>query len=206
VVPVNDRLAVAIGDAPSYGLKSTFVARFLASVFHDLVLDGATRRVGALLSAVDGTILGNEYLGQLSMQCLYVETAQQTIHLANAGHPYPVHYSARRRKADVLPMPGLLLSTSTSGKATQYDEFAIDFEPGDILVLVSDGLTEANIADEDPYGYRFAEIMESKAGADAASIGRAILEDWRAYPRDRNVGDDVSLLVIAFRGSGDGVQ
>jgi serine phosphatase RsbU (regulator of sigma subunit) len=182
------------------------VARFLASVFHDLVQDGTARDAGALLSAVEGAILGNAYLGQLSMQCLYVEPAQTAIRLANAGHPYPVHYSARRQKADVLPMPGLLLNTSTSGKATPYDEFAIDFEPGDILVLVSDGLTEANIADEDPYGYQFEKVMESRAGGDAASIGRAILEDWRAYPRDSHVGDDVSIVVIAFRESADGVR
>jgi len=204
VVPIEDRLAVAIGDAPSYGLKSTFVARFLASVFHDLVLDSKATDTGALLSAIDRTILGNEYLGQLSMQGLLIETANKVIHIANAGHPYPVHYSARRRKADILPMPGLLLNTSISGKPTPYEEFAIDFEPGDILVLVSDGLTEANIVDESPYGYRFARIMESNAGADSAHVGRAILEDWRAFPRDSNVGDDVSILVIASRGSANG--
>jgi serine phosphatase RsbU (regulator of sigma subunit) len=70
-------------------------------------------------------------------------------------------------------------------------------------VLVSDGLTEGQLWEGDPYAYRFTAIVEAHAKQEARTIGEAILDDWKAHPRQEDFADDVSVIVIAVgqRGS-----
>ena len=55
MVGLPDRLIVAIGDAPASGLKSAFVARFIAAVFRRLVESRSQVHVGNILTKLQVT-------------------------------------------------------------------------------------------------------------------------------------------------------
>jgi serine phosphatase RsbU (regulator of sigma subunit) len=197
VVPVDSRLVIAVGDAPSIGLKSAFVARFIGNLFRKLVTAGVLG-VGDVLARINDTLAAHDYFERVSMQCVEVEPKNGIIRLANAGHPYPVHYSSRRGKCDILPLRGNLIHDplrDNSGTAP-YEEYRVSIGPGDVVVLITDGLTEDHVMQGDPYGYRFTTIIESHAKESAETIGEAIIDSWKAHPREDDAGDDVSVVVI----------
>ena len=70
------------------------------------------------------------------------------------------------------------------------------FGPGDVLVLLTDGLTEGHGLGTHGYGYRFTDVVERLSDGSAKTIGEAILDDWRDYPRTEPYFDDVTVIVI----------
>ena len=204
IVPLKNRLALAIGDAPSVGIKSAFVARFLGNLFNSYVNDSRHHDLAEVLTAINTKVAGNDYFERISMQCAVIDFAQGVAHLVNAGHPYPVRYSARRKKCDILPLRGDLLHNPIAHRSLpqRFEQYGLEIEPGDVLVFITDGLTEGHLLQGEPFGYRFTHIVEAAAQDSAASIGEKILDAWKAHPREEDTADDVSAIVVKiFDGS-----
>ena len=195
----DGRLFAAIGDAPAVGLRSAFVARFLGNVFQHFVANhDECPSPGEVLRHVDATVRGHGALARISMQCVAVDAAAGTIQIANAGHPDPVQFVARRGKCDVLPLRGdPLLGSTPDRPGMQREQYEVEMEPGDVFVMVTDGLTEYHVLQGDAYRYRFAGQVQNRARDGARAIGGAVLDDWRAHPREGDIGDDASIVVIA---------
>jgi hypothetical protein len=199
VVACRDRLVVALGDAPGRGLKSAFVARFLSSLFRRKSEAAGTPQPGALLEHVAGILAGNDFFETLAMQCATLDRRRGVLTIANAELPYPVLYSSRRGKCDRLPINGdLIFARSADEPAAHFDQRRVEIGPGDILVMVTDGLTESRGLGGDSFGYRFTEIIESLSARGARVIGEAILDDWRNHPRLEDDYDDVAVMVVAL--------
>ena len=195
----DGRLFAAIGDAPAVGLRSAFVARFLGNVFqHFVAHHDECPSPGEVLQHVDATVRGYDAFARISMQCVAVDPAAGTIVIANAGHPDPVHYVARRGKCDVLPLRGdPLLGAEPDEPGMQRIRYEVEMERGDVFMMVTDGLTEDHVLQGDAYRYRFTGLLQNRARDGARAMGQAVLDDWRAHPRKGDIGDDASIVVIA---------
>ena len=198
IVPLKDHLAVAVGDAPSVGIKSAFVARFLGNLFRSLSRDSKQLNLGLILAGINAKIVASDYFERISMQCADIDPARGIVHLANAGHPYPVRYSARRTRCDILPLRGDLLNNPLASRSSSqlFEQYGVEIDPGDILVFITDGLTEGHLLKGDPFGYRFTQIVEASAQESARAIGEKILDGWKAHPREEDTADDVSIIVV----------
>ena len=196
VVDGGSRLWLTIGDVPASGLKSAFAARFVANLFRRLAAAAPEGSVAHLLDEIRRTIQPAAYFDRISMQCVEIDAAAGRLRLANAGHPAPVLYSAKRRASDRLTVMGPLFDRENV--TTAYRARSAEISEGDVLVLVSDGLTEGGRLQE-PYGYRFTSILEQLASASAQAIGERILDDWRAHPRSPEWIDDVTVVVAVLR-------
>jgi hypothetical protein len=206
VIPLPDRVVLAIGDAPSTGLKSAFTARFIASVFRRLVATVRPLHLGRVLEELNRTISRSTFFDRVSMQCIEVVPAEGGLAIASAGHPYPILYSARRGRCDILPVRGPRLHELPLGddRAAHYDERHAEIGQGDIVVMASDGLTEGGRLDGSAYGYRFAAVIEQHAATDARSLCHAVLQDWRAHPRDPRTIDDMAVLIVKMKSAAAG--
>ena len=182
VVRRDGTLVAAIGDAPSAGLKSAFVARFIATVLRLLAVAPGTLHLGELLTKVSTTIGRHQHFERVSLQAVVLDLANGVMDLASAGHPYPLLYSARHGRCDRLPVRGVLLHSEQQSRSEPppYELRHAEIGPGDVLVLVSDGITEAG-TDFTGFGYRFAEAVMQHVGDGARAIADAILKEWREY-------------------------
>jgi hypothetical protein len=202
VVPRGDRLVLVIGDAPGAGLKPAFVARFVGSLCRRLLTEDPRRGLGEVLGRLQELLGPHEYFQIVTLQLAEVDPGAGVVSIVNAGVPFPVLYSARRGQCDVLPIRGDLLQTGALAPASppRWQPRRAEMGSGDVLVLVTDGLTEANRLSADAYRYRFTRLVEQGASGEAKSIGESILDDWRGYPREGDYADDVTVLVVRRTG------
>lgn len=118
----------------------------------------------------------------------------RTLNYANAGHPPP--YIKRTQQAELMALQsnaGFPLGIDQNAQWQSASELML---PGDLLVMYTDGITEAKSSSGEEFGlHRLRDcINRSPANADAclASIQQAV-EDHRG---NSPANDDLTLLVI----------
>ncbi len=196
MIPVKEQLCLAIGDIPGTGLKSAFIARFLGNIFRQMVQDSVQPHFGQILWKINTLISGSEFFPVCSMQCMHLDPVGGVMTLANAGHPLAVLYSRRNRRCDILPVRGPLFHADLGDSSADCPQRRFEVGPGDIIVLLSDGLTQGHVLIGDPYGYRFTKLVEQKAEQSARTIGEAILNDWIEHTRQEYYIDDVTAIIV----------
>jgi two-component system sensor histidine kinase ChiS len=73
----------------------------------------------------------------------------------------------------------------------------IQLNSGDVVVLYTDGITEAFDMNEDQYGIEpVIEVVALNREQSAAEIKQAVIDDVRRYMGEQKVFDDITLVVI----------
>jgi sigma-B regulation protein RsbU (phosphoserine phosphatase) len=81
-----------------------------------------------------------------------------------------------------------------------YEEKALEMFPGEILLIYSDGLTEATNAADEEFGEQRLEAMLSEfRDLDPEQIGDRLLEEVDRFLGDARPTDDLSVVVIVKR-------
>ncbi len=119
-----------------------------------------------------------------------VSLGRTRLSLANAGHPPPLVLRTDGSVATPRTL-GSILGVSTSRLS---HEVGLDLEPGDALVLFTDGVTEARVEDGLFGETRLIAALRPCAGQPAETIVAAVR---RALAPPVELRDDVALLVIS---------
>jgi sigma-B regulation protein RsbU (phosphoserine phosphatase) len=120
------------------------------------------------------------------------------LQFVNAGQTPPL---LRRQNGRIerLTTGGIALGMF---EGSTYESGQLRLDPGDAVVMYSDGITEA----EDPAGEPFDEAGLERTlalypgtfpEATAASIGQAVFDAVERHRRDSRLGDDLSVLVLS---------
>jgi phosphoserine phosphatase RsbU/P len=191
----EDVLGVALGDVAGKGVPAALYGAFASGTVRSRAFErhppaDVLRRVNRTLCTrgVDGLFC--------TLAFALFDFVRGTVTLANSGLPYPLHYRAVTGRCEPIVLPGLPLGAF---EAATYDERVIDLEPGDIIVLHTDGVSEAHVHGDD-YGLaRLRRLVELNAGASAAQMGERILADVSTFMEDAARGDDLTLLIVKVR-------
>jgi serine phosphatase RsbU (regulator of sigma subunit) len=109
------------------------------------------------------------------------------------AHEEPIIYRARTGTTEILPAPGLWVGIRPD-VAGQMPESECQLEPGDVLLLYTDGAVEARNAERKQFGVeRLASALEQVHAAPVEEIREHLLrcvESWMDQQRD-----DISLVV-----------
>jgi sigma-B regulation protein RsbU (phosphoserine phosphatase) len=82
-----------------------------------------------------------------------------------------------------------------------YDSDTVDFSPGDLLVLYTDGLVEASDPDEDRFGAdRLVDVVAASSRSSAQELVQAISRSLQDFTGGAPPHDDVALLVARRKG------
>ena len=92
-------------------------------------------------------------------------------------------------KAEGFPL-GLFADVS-------YDEYQVTTEPGDAIVFISDGISDAENDQEEMYGdERLSAVLCANRGRPAAEIAEAILADVTGFQGGHDRFDDETIIVL----------
>lgn len=186
----NGRLTLAIGDATGHGLRAgnmVIATKALLNTMAD------SESLPKILSESNRAIKGMN-LRMLTMCLALVRVRGNEIEYSSAGMPHILVYRAASGEVEQHVLKAMPLGAFAG---FPYSGITIPFNPGDILVMMSDGLTELfNQRLEQPGVERVAEWLKHSGTGSAAGVLASIVERANAWRGEEPLHDDLTLLVV----------
>ena len=182
-------LTLAIGDATGHGLNSGLMVASTKSLFQSGT-EGES--LPETLARISRGIKGMR-LKRMNFAMLLVRIEDRSFRLASAGMPPALLYRAESREVEEILLPGPPLGTMSF----PYREHLLLLEPGDTLLLMSDGLPEMVHRDGDLLGYeRSLELFRDVASEKLETILRYLSEAASDFADGHLQEDDMTLVVL----------
>ena len=186
-----DRLALSLGDVAGKGLPAALMmAKLQATIRAIAPLSSSLSELGTRLNEIvcrDG--LPSRFASLIHLE---IEKSSGVVRLLNAGHLPPL--IIRKDRVDELKKgsPAIGLSSDVS-----FREQSIELGVGDMMVVYSDGLTEARNDIGRFFGEdRLLELMDDIRGMSAATAGDFIVDSVRNFVRGARPHDDLSIILV----------
>ncbi|MDH3454760.1 MAG: SpoIIE family protein phosphatase, partial [Desulfuromonadales bacterium] len=136
---------------------------------------------------------------ELFITLFYLQYRPETrqITYASAGHSPTLLWQAKTRQCIRLDPEGLIIGVK---EAFPYEQESLTLEAGDVLLLYTDGLIEAENEQHDFFGEgRLAELLGEHSHLPPQELIEHIVEQVRLFSGHRNFQDDVSLIVMQLQ-------
>ena len=191
----EERLGITVGDAASKGLSAAAEAMYISGAirmgsFFQMKISPMMFRLNNLVNK----IFSDEKFSSL----FYGEISSDKKGLflyANAGHNPPMFYSSQKKIIHYLEPTGTLLGVASNSR---FDTDSINFKPGDVLVVFSDGIVEAANDKFEFFGEKKLEnIILKYHESTPREIVYKILEEVQTFStNDSKYQDDKTVVVI----------
>lgn len=186
---------VVVGDVTGHGAPSAIITGAVkgACDLARMGMRGELRpsQLMRMLNRVINEAAGGEYM--MTGVALLVEPTRREVILTNAGHQPPWLV----RGPDVQVVQGVREPPLGAQSAFAYTETTLPTQPGDLLVMLTDGIPEA----ENEHGQQLGErevraLCEEHAGLGAAGLRDKIREAVLRHCGSRPLADDITLVVL----------
>lgn len=200
-IRISDKLvALIIADVSGKGTTAAFHMSQMKGIFHSLAQSDIepdqfmTRANQALVSCLErGSFISATYF--------VINTETKKVRYARAGHCPVLYYCALTQKAEYLKDKGIALGmvrNKSYSNFIQNNEFS--YNPGDVMVLYTDGITEAKNERGDEYGYELLEeVLMKVSDKSPKEIQDRIMESLYEFSGTRNINDDYTTMIVKFK-------
>jgi phosphoserine phosphatase RsbU/P len=190
--PFSDgRVAMALGDVSGKGMPASLMMMALQARVQVLAEDPGD--LGAFMSRLNKATCAkcpsNRFI---TFFFCVLDTRTGDLAFANAGHNPPI-LVRKSGQAELLEGGGPVLGILP---IAPYREQHTRLEPGDMLVLYSDGVTEANNVNHDEYDEpRFIEVLTANRERPAIEIVDSVTRSLAEFTAGAPQADDITLVV-----------
>ena len=199
----GDRLGVLIADVSG---KGTSAALYMAEL-KGLVLALSQRYDSPRELLLEVNRIISEHLDSrsfITMTYVVIDVHRRLMTFARAGHtpliflPGP---SPAVPAAQVLTPNGMVLGLQVDGAPQKFEELLeeqrVDLTAGDVIVLYTDGITEAMNAESDLFGEaRLSRIVEEHGHLDSGELRERILREIEAFVGGADQHDDMTMILL----------
>jgi len=188
----SDHLAICLGDVSGKGLGASLLMANLQATLrgqslHEIPVKDRLRRSNELLyRSTDPEKFATLFYGVLDLQ-------RHSFTFSNAGHENPYLF---KKQAGVLR---LIVGGTVLGVVDHFpfEEDIVGIDPGDLLVVFSDGITEAFNTDDEQFGeVRLESVVRSCMAEPAETIINRIVAAVNAFAGEAAQADDLTLVVM----------
>jgi phosphoserine phosphatase RsbU/P len=194
-VPLGkDRLGIMIADVSGKGIPAALFMALSRIVVRVNATWYGEQPAAAIRDA--NTIIANDSKSGMFVTLYYglLDSANRKLTYVNAGHNPPLLFRAGDRSLQELPATGIAMGVLDDAS---YSQETVEMAGGDILVLYTDGITEAENANLEMFGTgRLEEIILASSGLSANEICMKILDAVKSFAGDHEQSDDITLMVI----------
>jgi serine phosphatase RsbU (regulator of sigma subunit) len=203
-IPINEHtIQIVIADVAGKGVPAALLMSATAAAVQ---LEAREERdllevVNRLNSSIHSVSGGNRYVTLLLAE---IDARQHSVRYVNCGHNPALMFQAKTH--DVVPM------SSSCFPIGMFDRVGCAINPanlttGDILVLYTDGVTEAENSLGEEFGMdRLSELIRHSHTLSADALMNHILESVTGFSRDVGFTDDATILVLKFDFDSDVVE
>lgn len=193
----EDRLGITVGDAASHGIAAAAEAMYIsgavrmASTFQ-IKISPFMNRINQLVNKIfSDDKFTSLFYGEISRD------KKGLFLYANAGHNPPLFISSATKKFTYLNATGPLLGPAPNSR---YETDSINFAPNDVLVIYSDGITEAANQDFEFYEEgRLEKVVLENSHLTPREIVYKILDDVMKFSTPKSKYQDDKTLVVIKR-------
>ena len=188
----DGRLVIALGDVSGKGTAAALLMSSLHAAVH--AQSASHDSLSATISAVNRYLADNIPANRF-VTLFYAELDPVTgaLSFLNAGHnpPLIVHSAGT---VEQLASGGLPLGIKPDA---EYREGRTQLQPGDVLVIYSDGVTEAVSPTGEEFGAtRLYEVVARNVNASAAGIRDRIESSLTKFAQGTSAADDITLVIV----------
>jgi len=195
VFPLSEkRTAFLIADVSGKGLGAALLTSMLQGVISGMTLGTDPSR---LFNHLNRFLCNHAEVGRYATMFFGILDEQGDLEYINAGHPSPILIRCNGNADEAFtegsfPV-GLVLEA-------EYATARVKLEPGDTLVLFSDGVTEAMDPQEDLFGMpRLVKLLAGHNETPLDELQKLVLEAVENFARGTSQADDLTLLLVRYR-------
>lgn len=197
VFPQNDRtaLAIAVADVAGKGMDAALTAVFASGAFVSETQH--SKDAASIMTTLNKTICTRHNRSKfVSFLLAIIDRESRTIDVVNAGQSKPLLI----RDGDVrtIDCDGVRFPLGVMNDAA-YLAHSIAVQTGDVLLLFTDGITDAMNPAEEPFGAeRLAQVIREMplAPMSCSAILDALIDRVRAFTASRDQHDDLTMVVV----------
>jgi sigma-B regulation protein RsbU (phosphoserine phosphatase) len=183
--------AIMIGDVSGKGLPAALRMAVARTVFrHEARIGEAPAHT---MAAVNRGVCSDIPQGMVTMLYIMLDPKNGTLRLSNAGHTYPMLLNGQ---VEELELPGMPLGVDPD---IDYEETEVTIQPGDSVLLYTDGVTEASNADDVMFGEKLEEVLSANITLKPRALMGLLLRELRAWGAGRSQDDDITLVILRRR-------
>jgi len=195
-LPIDDaHLGIAIADVSGKGVPASLIMAMCRSAVRSQSLGHLSP--SAVLKAVNRQLYPDMKEDMfISMAYVIVNRHTGEALLARAGHDAPLFYRAATCQVERLNPKGMAVGVDSGGVFDRFcNDFSFRFEQGDLLLLYTDGLTEALDAGGDEFGVErlTGELLESAQDGAVETLHR-LARSVQAFSSGRPQHDDITMI------------
>jgi phosphoserine phosphatase RsbU/P len=198
---INDhQVALIIADVSGKGTTAAFHMSQMKGIFHSLAQQEIDPKE-FMVRANQALIYCLERGSFISATYFIIDTAAKRITYARAGHCPVLYYRAAIKQAQYLKDRGTALGMIKNKNYCDFiDTNSIPYQPGDIMVLYTDGITEAKNDKSEEYGNeRLLAIIEQVPGLPVREIQDALIADLHRFSGTNQINDDYTTMIVKFK-------
>ena len=196
----DDHLFFAVGDVSDKGIPAALFMAVTKTLLKGIAETGMDP--AGILNRCNLELCGeNDSMMFVTVFCGILDLRTGRLKFSNAGHEHPI-IIRRGGRPEPLPVPeGFLLGVE---EESRYQTMEIELEPGDKLIVYTDGVTEAANAAGELYSHaNLMETVRSCSSLSAEEIATEILGSVKMFSLGIPQSDDITVLALAFTGTKD---
>jgi phosphoserine phosphatase RsbU/P len=192
----DGRTAFLIADVSGKGLGAALCTNLLQGALSGMTLGTDPARV---FVHVNRFLCDHSEIGRYATMFFGIVDDKGNLEYINAGHPSP--FLIRKGVAEDVFNEGSYPVGLVP--EAEYTAVHLKLEPGDTLVLFSDGVTEAMDPAEQLFGVpRLREVLNGHMQTSLEDLQQLVLQSVENFSRGASQADDLTLLLVRYRVAG----
>jgi sigma-B regulation protein RsbU (phosphoserine phosphatase) len=183
---------LAIADAVGHGVAASMFMTSLQTALHTLVPENDSP--ADVIQRINRFYIHNVHMTSfLTVFLSRYDPVSHRLIYGNAGHNPPIVYRHKEKKVDWLQPTGAGLGF--------IEDYTIQPETvllstGDVLVLYTDGIVEANNPQGESFGYdRLEQVVTQNAFLSAQELLMVIRQALRDFVKEQPLADDTTIVI-----------
>ena len=192
----ENRLCFLIADVSGKGTPAALFMMTAMTMIKDYALTHES--TAEIFTAVNARLCENNDQGMFATAWIgIVDTRTMTLQYTNAGHNCPFFLRRGKPCEPIKDLHGLFLAGLDF---TQYKQDEIQLQPGDRILLYTDGVTEAHDRENNLYGEeRLQEVLERTRECPGEEVLEQVFEDVNDYARGVPQFDDITMIILTIK-------
>jgi phosphoserine phosphatase RsbU/P len=195
-----NEVSLIIADVSGKGTTAAFHMSQMKGIFHSLAQD-CIEPDTFMKRANQALVYCLERGSFISATFFVINTQQKKVRYSRAGHCPVLYYHAAQDSVEYLKDKGIALGmvrNKSYANFIQPNEF--DYKSGDIMVLYTDGITEAKDKKGEEFGYdRLTQVLMEVKDLSPKLIQDHMINRLYEFSGTSNINDDYTTMIVKFK-------